>query len=194
MPVLCKDSASERNESLLLNCRAQPVLCKDNTNYSMNKIKAQIKCKKTPPHQLPGSHPPLPLYGHARPHGARTTRASRPIRPRHPSRHAFSVQKTRKRRRAVFLTFSLQNKIAKQTSGQHKNVLSEHRSRPSATPLPLSRYPKKAFPAHRKARFMTRNAPYHSTKEPLWRCRKARPATQNSAFRTAKTTIKETRP
>jgi len=31
----------------------------------MNKIKAQIKCKKTPPHQLPGSHPPLPLYGHA---------------------------------------------------------------------------------------------------------------------------------
>ena len=65
MPVLCKDSASERNESLLLNCRAQPVLCKDNTNYSMNKIKAQIKCKKTPPHQLPGSHPPLTLYGHA---------------------------------------------------------------------------------------------------------------------------------
>ena len=64
-PVLCKDSASERNESLLSDCRAQPVLCKDNTNYSMNKIKAQIKCKKTPPHQLPGSHPPLPLYGHA---------------------------------------------------------------------------------------------------------------------------------
>ena len=65
MPVLCKDSASERNESLLLNCRAQPVLCKDNTNYSMNKIKAQIKCKKTPSHQRPGNRPPLPLSGHA---------------------------------------------------------------------------------------------------------------------------------
>ena len=64
-PVLCKDSASERNKSLLLNCRAQPVLCKDNTNYSMNKIKAQIKCKKTPSHQQPGNRPPLPLSGHA---------------------------------------------------------------------------------------------------------------------------------
>ena len=28
-PILCKDSASERNESLLSNCRAQPILCKD---------------------------------------------------------------------------------------------------------------------------------------------------------------------
>lgn len=65
MPVLCRDSASERNESLLLNCQAQPVLCKDNTNYSMNKIKAQIKCKKTPLHQQPGNRPPLPLSGHA---------------------------------------------------------------------------------------------------------------------------------
>lgn len=42
-----------------------PVLCKDNTNYSMNKIKAQIKCKKTPSHQQPGNRPPLPLSGHA---------------------------------------------------------------------------------------------------------------------------------
>ena len=31
----------------------------------MNKIKAQIKCKKTPPHQQPGNRPPLPLSGHA---------------------------------------------------------------------------------------------------------------------------------
>ena len=31
----------------------------------MNKIKAQIKCKKTPLHQLPGNRPPLPLSGHA---------------------------------------------------------------------------------------------------------------------------------
>ena len=31
----------------------------------MNKIKAQIKCKKTPSHQLPGNRPPLPLSGHA---------------------------------------------------------------------------------------------------------------------------------
>ena len=65
MPVLCRDSASERNKSLLLNCRVQPVLCKDNINYSMNKIKAQIKCKKTPSHQQPGNRPPLPLSGHA---------------------------------------------------------------------------------------------------------------------------------
>ena len=31
----------------------------------MNKIKAQIKCKKTPSHQQPGNRPPLPLSGHA---------------------------------------------------------------------------------------------------------------------------------
>ena len=28
-PILCKDYASERNESLLSNCRAQLILCKD---------------------------------------------------------------------------------------------------------------------------------------------------------------------
>ncbi len=28
--VLCKDSASENNESSLSNCRTQPILCKDN--------------------------------------------------------------------------------------------------------------------------------------------------------------------
>ena len=27
--ILCKDYASERNEILLLNCRAQLILCKD---------------------------------------------------------------------------------------------------------------------------------------------------------------------
>ena len=50
-------------------------------------------------------------------------------------------------------------------------------------PLPHSRYFKTCFPAHRKARFMTRSVPYHSAKEPLWRSRKACPAMQDSAFR-----------
>ena len=31
----------------------------------MNKIKAQIKCKKTPSHQQPGNRPPLPMSSHA---------------------------------------------------------------------------------------------------------------------------------
>jgi len=33
--ILCKDSASERNESLLLYCRVQPILCKDNKKDDM---------------------------------------------------------------------------------------------------------------------------------------------------------------
>ena len=61
----CSSKAGKRSFTRLDGAEPMPVLCKDNTNYSMNKIKAQIKCKKTPSHQLPGSHPPLPLSGHA---------------------------------------------------------------------------------------------------------------------------------
>lgn len=65
----CQVSAAarrgKRSFTRLDDAEPQPVLCKDNTNYSMNKIKAQIKCKKTPSHQLPGNRPPLPLSGHA---------------------------------------------------------------------------------------------------------------------------------
>ena len=32
-PILCKDSANERNESLLSDCRVQPILCKVTTIY-----------------------------------------------------------------------------------------------------------------------------------------------------------------
>ena len=65
----CQVSAAARRGkqsfTRLDDAEPQPVLCKDNTNYSMNKIKAQIKCKKTPSHQQPGNRPPLPLSGHA---------------------------------------------------------------------------------------------------------------------------------
>ena len=65
----CQVSAAarrgKRSFTRLDDAEPQPVLCKDNTNYSMNKIKAQIKCKKTPSHQQPGNRPPLPLSGHA---------------------------------------------------------------------------------------------------------------------------------
>ena len=61
----CSSKEGKRSFTRLDDAEPQPVLCKDNTNYSMNKIKAQIKCKKTPSHQLPGNRPPLPLSGHA---------------------------------------------------------------------------------------------------------------------------------
>ena len=61
----CSSKEGKRSFTRLDGAEPQPVLCKDNTNYSMNKIKAQIKCKKTPSHQLPGNRPPLPLSGHA---------------------------------------------------------------------------------------------------------------------------------
>ena len=32
MQIFCKDLASERNESLLSNCRAQQIFCKDTLN------------------------------------------------------------------------------------------------------------------------------------------------------------------
>ena len=42
-PILCKDSASERNTSLLEYCRAQPILCKDSKNSEEHKqIKFQL--------------------------------------------------------------------------------------------------------------------------------------------------------
>lgn len=75
-----------------------------------------------------------------RPHEARITRASCSTRLRHPSRHTPPLQKTRKRRRALFLTFSLQNKIAKQTSGQHKKPTFRTPPTPlrhASTPLPI---------------------------------------------------------
>ena len=34
--VECKDTASERNESLLSNCRAQDIFCKDNKKTAYN--------------------------------------------------------------------------------------------------------------------------------------------------------------
>ena len=40
--TLCKDNASERNVSLLANCRVQLILCKDNANRMQN-----IFCKVT---------------------------------------------------------------------------------------------------------------------------------------------------
>lgn len=65
----CQVSAAarrgKRSFTRLDDAEPMPVLCKDNTNYSMNKIKAQIKCKKTPSHQQPGNRPPLPLSSHA---------------------------------------------------------------------------------------------------------------------------------
>ena len=33
-PIFCKDSANERNESLLSDCRVPPILCKDTTIYN----------------------------------------------------------------------------------------------------------------------------------------------------------------
>ena len=49
---LCKDSASERNENLLSNCRAQLILCKDsasecNENLLSNCRTQLILCKIT---------------------------------------------------------------------------------------------------------------------------------------------------
>ena len=50
-PILCKDSASECNESLLSNCRVQPILCKDSDykpnlqTYSHKKVfYSQFRC------------------------------------------------------------------------------------------------------------------------------------------------------
>ena len=40
--ILYKDNASERNVSLLTNCRVQLILCKDNANRMQN-----IFCKVT---------------------------------------------------------------------------------------------------------------------------------------------------
>ena len=49
--ILCKDSASECNESLLSNCRVQPILCKDSDykpnlqTYSHKKVfYSQFRC------------------------------------------------------------------------------------------------------------------------------------------------------
>ncbi|WP_443731742.1 hypothetical protein, partial [Segatella buccae] len=41
-PILCKDSANESNESSLSNCRAQPILCKDKANRQNDKIFGHI--------------------------------------------------------------------------------------------------------------------------------------------------------
>ncbi len=65
--ILCKDNASERNGSLLANCRAQLILCKDNASERNGSLLANcraqlILCKVTENVSLGVHTHSLPVY------------------------------------------------------------------------------------------------------------------------------------